>query len=764
MSSFWNNFLWCQSNLRIGQWTTHLPYNAGNLVTESNEFVYYATNYSILKINKSDLSYERISRTEGLSGTQINALFFHQPSNQLIIAYQNGVLDLMSGGSVQTLVDIQNYSNIPIDKHINRIVALDDDHVFICGNYGLSQLNVKQSKFIFTLFTPNLKVYDCTKAGSFLYMAVENGLYQFDTQSFDIIQSFGSWKGLGLPEGIPQSATFLRVASFDDDIYATTSNAIYKARPGQVFTSFYSDSKYEIKYIRAGNLHLLAGLKCKAGCSGKLLGFDVNGGIHMAADGCADQNLDALESPDGRVWMADVRWSFRTSETLGAGCNEIWVNGPLSNRGWEIAPLSDGIYVATGAVDETFTPIYNSEGIALYRQRSWSMINSFTEPDLTSYNVTDVVRVLELPDRSKIYFASSGKGLIQYDRATDHYTVFNKSNSPLKGTVGDTGNIRLSGLALDRNGTLWMTNYLASVGLVSLDKSGQWKNYTFTNNPNLFVEVKVDQNNYKWIISRLSGGVMVFDEGDPSNPGDDRQIQLTSANTEMTTNDVKTVEVDLDGDVWVGTSQGPVVFECGSSIFSGNCKGSRRKVDQNGIIYYLLASEAITAIAVDGANRKWFGTSNNGIYVQSPSGEFEIFHFNTSNSPLLDNTIQDIAIDPKTGEVWISSNGGIQVYRSDATSAKDQFTETPLVFPNPVPPDYDGIISIKGLARDARFKITDLSGRLVYEDFALGGQASWNGRDYLGRRVATGVYLLFANSTQDFETSTGITTKIVFTR
>ena len=756
--------LFSQNNLRIGEWETHLPYNAGNLVTESTEFIYFATDYSILKIHKSDFSLERISRTEGLSGTQINAMYYHQPSEQLVVAYRNGVIDLVGKQSVRTVVDIQNYNNIPIDKIINHIVLLDADNVLICGNYGLSQLDVNQYKFKFTLFTPNIKVYDCASASTFLYMATENGLYRYNMQSFDIVQAFSSWKLLKLPDGVPDAVPFLRVAVFDDAVYACTSKSIYQAKPGEVFNGFYSDATYDIQYIRAGNLHLLAGLNCKSGCADLLAGFDVNGAMTTSLPGCADQNLDALESSDGRIWIADLRWSFRTSSSIKEACNEIWVNGPLSNRAWEIAPLSDGIYVAAGGVDATFTPNYNGEGIARYQQGSWNMLNSWTEPDLSSYGITDVLRIVELPDRSKIYYASSGKGLIQYDRSTDHYTVFNKTNSPLKGTVGDTGNIRLSGLALDRNGTLWITNYLASTGLVSLDKSGNWKNYNFPNNSNLFVEVKVDQNGYKWIISRLSGGVMVFDEGDPNNSADDRQIQLTNANTEMTSNDVRTVEVDLEGDVWVGTAQGPVVFECGASIFSGNCKGSRRKVDQNGIIYYLLASEVITSIAVDGANRKWFGTSNNGIYVQSPSGEFEIHHFNTSNSPLLDNGIQDIAIDPKTGEVWIATNSGVQVYRSDATQAKDQFTETPLVFPNPVPHDYDGVIAIKGLARDARFKITDLSGRLVYEDFALGGQAIWNGRDYLGRKVATGVYLLFANTTQDFETSTGLATKIVIAR
>lgn len=756
--------VWSQSNLAIGQWQTHLPYNSGNHVTESEQFVYYATEHGILKVHKTDFSFEKLSRTEGLSGTNINAIFFHQPSKQLVIAYIDGVIDLLGETGVQTIVDILNYNNVPIDKTINRISALDDQHVFISGHYGLSQLNVVNLTFKFTLFTPNIKVYDCAVLGNYNYMATEKGLYSFENNGSGIIQAFSSWTPIGAMAGLPENSLILRVAALEAEIYACTSKSIYQASPGGVFELFYADPAFDIKYIRAGNKHLLAGLECKNSCADQLAFFDATGAYTFAKDGCADQNLDALESADGKIWIADARWSFRFSNAASESCNEIWVNGPLSNRAWEIAALDDAVYVAVGGVDATFTPNYNGQGIARYADGNWSMINSGTEPDLQNFSVSDILRVIESPDKTKIYYASSGKGLIEYNRTTDSYKVYNKSNSPLKGTVGDTGNIRLSGLAFDKKGNLWITNYLAPVGLLSLDKDGNWKEYVFPNNSNLFTEVKVDQNGYKWIISRLNGGVMVFDEGDPANSGDDRRIQLTNSNTEMTSNDVRTVEVDLDGDVWVATAEGPVVFECGSSIFSGSCKGSRRKVDQVGIIYFLLASEVITSIAVDGANRKWFGTSNNGIYVQNSTGEFEIHHFDTDNSPLLDNAIQDIAIDPKTGEAWIASNGGLQVYRSDATQAKDQFTGTPLVFPNPVPHDYEGPIAIRGLARDARFKITDLSGRLVYEDFANGGQAIWNGRDYLGRKVATGVYLVFANTTQDFETSNGLVTKIVVGR
>lgn len=753
-----------QSDLAIGHWATHLPFNSGNAIAQSDQFVYYSTDFALLKINKQDLSFERITRTEGLSDSKIRTIFFHKDQSTLIVAYENAALDLIKEDGVHPVVDIVNFNNIPIDKFINKISFRDEHHVFICANYGLSLLDVRKGKFIFTLFTPNIKVYDCIQWNNQYFMATESGIYFLETQGSEIIQNFNSWKKLDQTYGIPKSEPFYSCVQYKGSVFVSNSTEIFKWQSPK-FHSVFNHPDYEIKYLSEGTHYLLAGLHCKtSSCKEQVAYFDENLNFKLSNADCTEQNLYAIESDDGTIWYADVRWSFRFSNKAGEVCNNLWINGPATNNCYEIAALQDGIYVATGGVDNVFTPRYWSDGILKYSDHNWSSINSYQTPGLQNFDLKDVLRIAEHPDKTKIYFACAGKGLLEYNRLDDTYKIYNKTNSPLEVTDGDPGNVRLSGIAFDKDKTLWITNYLASgkSGLSSLNNQGAWRTHGFKGN--YFTDIKVDQNGYKWMVNRLSSGITVFDEGDPVDTLDDRRIQLNNNNTEMTTNDVRTLEVDLDGDVWVGTAEGPVVFECGSSIFDGTCKGSRRKVDQDGIIYYLLSSEVITTIAVDGANRKWFGTSNNGIFVQSPGGESQIYNFNTGNSPLLDNSIFDITIDQKSGEAWIATAKGLQVFRSDATHAKNFFTETPLVFPNPVTPDYDGPIAIKGLARDSRVKITDLSGRLVYETISNGGQAIWDGKDYLGRKTSSGVYLLFANSTQDFESAEAVVTKIVIQR
>ena len=174
--------------------------------------------------------------------------------------------------------------------------------------------------------------------------------------------------------------------------------------------------------------------------------------------------------------------------------------------------------------------------------------------------------------------------------------------------------------------------------------------------------------------------------------------------------------------------------------------------------------EEVTAIGIDGANRKWLGTKTGGVFVQSPDGETQVAQYNTANSPLLNNAITDIEIDPTNGDVYIGTESGINVLRTDAITGGALHRTDAYAFPNPVRPEYDGPIAVRGLAEDAIVKITDIHGSLVYESQALGGQAVWNGRDLSGQRAASGVYLVFSTTQSQFDKPDALVTKILFVR
>ena len=212
----------------------------------------------------------------------------------------------------------------------------------------------------------------------------------------------------------------------------------------------------------------------------------------------------------------------------------------------------------------------------------------------------------------------------------------------------------------------------------------------------------------------------------------------------------------------MATSQGPFYYPRPSAILKGEGTGGIHPPRPSGTYedrpFPLLGSENILSVAIDGADRKWFGTETAGVFLINDDNAGEARHFTAENSPLFSNRIYDIAINDKTGEVFFATEYGIVSYRSDAVSSGEDFGHV-YAFPNPVRPEYQGEITITGLIRDADVKITDVAGNLVYQTRTLGGQAVWNGCNRQGRRVATGTYLVFC--TNDDGSKTHIT-KILF--
>jgi len=199
----------------------------------------------------------------------------------------------------------------------------------------------------------------------------------------------------------------------------------------------------------------------------------------------------------------------------------------------------------------------------------------------------------------------------------------------------------------------------------------------------------------------------------------------------------------VDGEVWVGTDEGVGIFYSPSTILTdNNYDAVRPLVNFDGYVQYLLETEVVTAIAVDGDNRKWIGTDRSGVFLLSPDGTEQIYHFTEENSPLFSNQIIDIAISAN-GEVFIGTASGIIAYKGTASSPSDDYSDV-YAYPNPVPAGFDGLIAVKGLIEDSDIKITDINGTLIYSTRSEGGQAVWNGRNFDGRKARPGIYLVFA--------------------
>lgn len=750
-----------QSPLAIGQWRAHLPFRFGNYVTQSNTKIYYSAGQALLALDKSDLSTEFITKVDGLSNAGIDIVKYHPGSDVLAVVYSNSVIDLVKRNEIVTLNQIRNFTNLPGQKKVNGVFTLGASQMYLAASYGVSLLNLSRNQFEFTTFT-GISVNSVAVLNNIIYAATNEGIYRSPVGGLNIAD-FNNWTLLGPEQGFPAVYRSVALAVWNNRLYADVNNDVMRLGD-QGPELFHSGQGIPLRFLSAEGTRLLVGFgNCSpSGCTNaRVTYFASDGSTGQLAAGCVSVPLYALEDQQGRIWFADAFNGYRfVKNVTDPVCTILEFNTPRTPNNYQIKIRKNEVWVAAGGVDQTFTARGSRQGFYSLIDGIWNAYTPENSPALRGENagdpnddLTDFLAIAFHPGNGKIYAASFREGLIEFD-GQQTMKLFNENNSSLGNAVGDEARTRVAGLAFDKDNNLWISNHRAARPISVLKKDGTWQNFAPSCELTEIHQVAIDPSGNKWFVSsNQATGVLVFHEGNLEVNGDERCRIISQTNSNLPSNATNCVAVDLDGDVWVGTVQGVVIFECGDP-FNAGCVGTIRPVERNGFLGELLGTEDVLTITVDGADRKWVGTRN-GVYLLSPDGREEIHHFTTDNSPLPDNTVGAIGIDSISGEVFFGTLGGIVSYRSDATVGSRFQTEEVTVFPNPVRPEYDGPIAIKGLTRDAVVKITNVHGQLVFETRALGGQAIWDGRDFNGRRAPTGVYLVFAVSNPRFSGFTG---------
>jgi sugar lactone lactonase YvrE len=740
-------FTFSQSDLKIGQWSEHLPYNGGSTVTQSPTRIYYGSEFALMAISKEDTSQaEFFSKVDGLSDVEPSWIKYHHTYRTLIIGYANGNIDLMDTTDVYNVNDIVRNTSIQGDKRVTNIYIDDDPLIYFSTPFGLLLLDIETRRFESTVFTGS-PVKGFTKFQGKYYMATESGLYTYDPLSGNIIEDFSNWQKIVVP-GLPSSYSAQAIAVFENVLYAGINGDLYRMDQGD-FILWFTREGFTIDFISPEGQNLMAGFSCDNECVGKVFYFRDSGFWHENGIYCTARPSYAIEDEKGRIWYADRFPEFRVAQNHFTPCDILKYNTPYSGSVSEMVVEDGLLHVATGGVSESYGYQGNRDGFFTFDRVIWNTYNQFNTPAIAGLELDNFFRILPHPEDDRIYVGTYWGGVLE--KNGDTYTVYNDTNSSLQAAVGDPLRERIAGLAFDDENNLWVSNYLAEEPLSVFKADGTWKSFSLpcTNITNLS-QIVVDDRGYKWIMlySKSAGVVVYDDQGTIDDVSDDRCVQLGASNTAIPSNSVNCLAVDKEGDIWVGTAEGPVVFDGGGDIFNGH-QGSRIKVEQDGVLNYLFGEETIYSIAVDGANRKWFGTGS-GVFVQSPAGNEEVASYTTANSPLLDNRIIDIAIDGNNGIVYIATDGGIMSVRTDAIDGgKKHIEDEVYAWPNPVRPDYDGPIAIRGLVEDAVVKITDVTGQILFETRSLGGQAIWDGKDLNGEQAETGVYLVFSTGASD---------------
>ncbi len=757
------SYTYAQGDLKIGDWRIYLPYQTGTYVTQSTNHVFWSTGTSILKMDKNNFEIDYLDKNNGLNEVGTRLIRYNKTNENLMVVYRNSAIDLVKPkGNTVTLNDVKNNQSIIGDKIIYDIFFINDSAYMACS-FGILKLDMKRNEFVFTTFTKQ-RVYSIAVWNGQIYAHTEGGIYTIKNDPRVNISDFKQWTLLGEAQGFPPQYSSTVSCVFNDKLYFNINDSLYtlqNGRANQVFTR----PNRNIKFLTAEGQNLLVGTQCPVECDGITFVLDKNLQATTIPDNCNDRLLYGVEDEKGRVWFADQYPGFRYASSTKAACSTPTFNSPFFSTSSDIAVTDTSVYIAAGGIEGVNARL-SPDGMTGLIGGKWFNINPFNYRIVSDSGAgVDFYRVAINRQNRKVYAGTFWGGLIEIVNNVP-VKIYNDKNSTLQRAVGDAARTRIGGMAFDKKGNLWISNNNAPSPLVVLKADGKWgKMREAPLGASSTFQLVVDSVGYKWMVVLTSqSGLLVYDDGkDIDNLADDRQRFLDNSTMpkELQSARINCLAVDLDGRVWVGTSSGVAVYECGTDPFRTTCLGRLIVSGLGGIGEYLLKEKNVNTIAIDGANRKWFGTSA-GIFVQSADGREEVAKYNTENSPLLSNNVTAMGIRQSTGEVFVGTDRGLMSLRTDAIAGSEFNKDTAYAFPNPVRPDYEGPIVVKGLARDAQVKFTDVNGNIVFETRALGGQAIWDGRDFSGKRAATGVYLVFAANTRNIDAGDAIVTKILF--
>lgn len=753
--------LFAQTNA-IGEWQYHLSFTSAYSITQSEDRIFASTQSSIFIIDKSTNEIDDFNKNNALSDVGITYITYNPNNDYLFIGYLNGNIDLVKDGITFNVNDIKRSTNILGSKKIIN-ATFYNSLVYVSTGFGIVVLNLEKLEVKETILLgengTESPVNQTLIRGDTLFAASNNGLFHIGVDN-PFISNFGFWtKVENFPDG-ESNGPFTHIVDYKDQLFINYQNnedgdndIIYR-RDGEDWTPIQANQT--VRSLKSTSLGLLIATKSPTFLK------DENGGIiksfttyfdPVTQDESYISPYDAEIEDDSTMWIANGRFSIIVDDDIEPF--SIIPNGPHKDLSYQMSLYFGELWIGGGAVSAVWGKTWNSNGAYHLSKGNWISYYISNNEIFQEFVFSDVIAVaVNQNNPNQVFLGSYGSGLIEMvDGKTNRsWNADNLDETSL--SLGDYGSstnfVGIGGLTFDNNNNLWITNPLNEDPVSVLTGTGGWQNFSFGSalggNFKLGEIIASFSSNQKWILRPREGLLVLDDGGTPLERSDDQYKALNTnpGNGNLPSLDVRSIVEDLDGEIWVGTQAGPCVFYSPGNVFTGNnFDANRILIEQDGNVQILLETETITALAIDGGNRKWMGTENSGVYLLSSDGVEQIHHFTVENSPLLSNQIHDIVLDHLTGEVYISTSLGLVSYRSDAT-APPQNVEDLKIFPNPVRNDYFGPIAIEGVASNSSVKITDELGNIVNQLISEGGQAVWDGTDFNGDRVATGVYVILA--------------------
>lgn len=742
------------AQLGVGEWRMHVsPYSTHNLI-QAKGAIYVALEKGILEYEVSTGERTLWTAADFLSDVSPSALSFHQETGTIIIGYENGNVDLVRNNRVSNFPYILQSSTTG-RKRINEIVVYGD-FAYLATGVGIVVIDLKKREVRDTYHARGgeTEYIDIAFKDEKIYVITDEGLYEGNVQNLFLADP-GQWTRVEDVVDYTAYGKYTDIETYGDKLLLVFNNetfgnsdTLYQVVNG---TPIIFDSEKEIQKVNGtGNELLVSAYDALYVYDADLQDLDL---VYQYEDGKSPRPMNAIRY-EGMYYIADKDNGLVRAVNSYAR-SYVHFEGPRYNSAYRAEWLDDKLAIACGGYLGT-GPSYTQDGGTIFENENWTNIDIRTEDLLKDENVWDFVCTSVSPkDNKKVAFGTLSHIPIVITNDGVVTETFTPQNSLLE-KAGDTDWTYIGDVSYDEDGHLWVANSLADRPLKVLTNSGEWYDFEVPTNAKGHTAKRliVDNNGVKWLGFR-NGGILAYNHGSSiENAADDKyKVFNTGANTgDLPSNEIEAIAADFDNNIWIGTPEGMRVLYNSSNVFDaglGEYNFQKLLIEYGENVEIVLGTTHITSIKIDGANRKWIATGNSGVFLLSSDGLEVLKVFTKENSPLLSNTVYDLAINHTTGEVFFLTEDGIISYRSDASQGDIEYEEVK-VFPNPVYPEMQGPITIQGIAYDSDVKITDVSGKLIYKTKSNGGTATWNGKTMTGERVKTGVYLIWT-SIDDYE-------------
>jgi hypothetical protein len=766
-----------QNALKSFQWRDHLPYNQAFSVTHQGNKIFAVSNECIFSYNKDDQSYQRLNKVTGLSDIEPIIVKNNPYNNALLVLYKNSNIDVLKDGGVTNVSDLLRKQNIG-NKTINSVTFSKNLAYLACG-FGIVVFDTDalqfQDTYIIGPGATNLNVYQVAVSNNYIFAATSKGIYQASLTSSNLA-SYTNWQqvtSLPQPNGI-----YNGIVNFGGNILASYS---WNLSNNQSAASSPKDTLYKFDGTSwsKNSFNTVDGInKLIVSDDGKQFIVLENIGF-VAYDLAANQtnmqwqftslpafnnstyyNTDVIPDPTeaGWYWETNAVFGLLKFKNTTDVPQKYYINGPTAAGCNQIKIKDDIVIASPNFLGYKQSSSYNMNGVYCFKNDAWTV-------DVHSSYVNNVVFdidciAFDYNDKNHFYAGSFDNGVIEL-KNDSQVAKYNCHNSPLShrnfivtypdNTTGpDTGETQVTSLCSDINNNLWITTNDNPKFITIKKNDNSWKTLDFSNLvPNVQYlstnQIVVDSNSQAYVASYGTGVFVYKNDGTFSQPNASNSKLLTNLAGKggLPSNFPICLAVDKSGDVWIGTDQGIYVLYSPESILTQSSGWDAQPiyVQQDGLTQLLLQTDLVNSIFVDGANNKWVGTASSGLFCFSSDGQKELYHFTTDNSLLFSNNVLTVSVSGKTGEVFIGTDRGIQSFQNTTNEGLTNFEDV-YAYPNPVKPGYTGPILIHGMISGASVKIVDGGGNFVYETTAEGGQAIWNGQNFKGARVASGVYMV----------------------